>query len=326
MSIVCGKCSYVRGQNEHVPDWQCPSCGVAYNKVKKIQKPVIEAKSIDVSSSVISERQALLDLESRLDLVITGQQYMIYAVFIPLVIFLISNFIYIDYVFKIPIMVYILAPVSLLIIAMQVLGVLYVLSGTASSILTRVLYTIGAFIPFLNLIVFLSVNRKANTYLKYHGYDVGVLGPRGSFLDARKFYGVLLIFLIGIILDNQYKAINPELIAKKLNHLASTPTEKNGFRFDGIKALQGGWLTQNKYFLEYKYTLLDYESESFSPRMEAFFSDGMIKENVCKVQNLHRNFTLIKADYSLRAIFYNKYKKPLKAVNFELDDCRAYRK
>jgi ribosomal protein L37AE/L43A len=33
MSIQCPRCGYVRKENEDVPDWQCPACGVAYNKI-----------------------------------------------------------------------------------------------------------------------------------------------------------------------------------------------------------------------------------------------------------------------------------------------------
>ena len=32
--ITCPKCKYQRQPQDNVPDWQCPSCGVAYNKVK----------------------------------------------------------------------------------------------------------------------------------------------------------------------------------------------------------------------------------------------------------------------------------------------------
>lgn len=34
-SKKCGKCDYVRKESDFAPDWQCPSCGVAYDKVSK---------------------------------------------------------------------------------------------------------------------------------------------------------------------------------------------------------------------------------------------------------------------------------------------------
>ena len=34
MSVTCPKCKYVRKATDHAPGWQCPSCGVAYLKVR----------------------------------------------------------------------------------------------------------------------------------------------------------------------------------------------------------------------------------------------------------------------------------------------------
>ena len=53
MDITCPKCSYVRAPAEHVPDWQCPGCGVAYNKVG----PQAEAAAsrIEISYTVVDD-------------------------------------------------------------------------------------------------------------------------------------------------------------------------------------------------------------------------------------------------------------------------------
>lgn len=34
-AIVCGACSHVRQPTDTSPDWQCPGCGAAYNKVNR---------------------------------------------------------------------------------------------------------------------------------------------------------------------------------------------------------------------------------------------------------------------------------------------------
>jgi hypothetical protein len=34
MSVTCPKCKYVRTATDQAPEWQCPSCGVAYLKVR----------------------------------------------------------------------------------------------------------------------------------------------------------------------------------------------------------------------------------------------------------------------------------------------------
>lgn len=42
MAVACPKCAYIRSPNEVAPDWQCPSCGIAY---AKFQKPSTESNS-----------------------------------------------------------------------------------------------------------------------------------------------------------------------------------------------------------------------------------------------------------------------------------------
>jgi hypothetical protein len=43
MSVTCPKCGYVRTATDPAPDWQCPSCGVAYLKVRAPESNAIAA-------------------------------------------------------------------------------------------------------------------------------------------------------------------------------------------------------------------------------------------------------------------------------------------
>lgn len=36
MTRICPKCNYVRQSSDNAPDWQCPSCTVAYSKVGSV--------------------------------------------------------------------------------------------------------------------------------------------------------------------------------------------------------------------------------------------------------------------------------------------------
>ncbi len=36
--MKCPKCSYIRSQTDLAPDWQCPSCGIAYVKFKSTKE------------------------------------------------------------------------------------------------------------------------------------------------------------------------------------------------------------------------------------------------------------------------------------------------
>jgi hypothetical protein len=38
--MQCPKCNYVRKPSDINPDWECPSCGIAYSKFKKKEKYV----------------------------------------------------------------------------------------------------------------------------------------------------------------------------------------------------------------------------------------------------------------------------------------------
>ena len=48
--MICPKCHYERKPVDHCPDWQCPSCGVAYNKVQTHEQVQIEIE--DVSNNM----------------------------------------------------------------------------------------------------------------------------------------------------------------------------------------------------------------------------------------------------------------------------------
>ena len=37
--MICPKCNYQRNADDHVPDWQCPSCGIAYAKFQQSAEP-----------------------------------------------------------------------------------------------------------------------------------------------------------------------------------------------------------------------------------------------------------------------------------------------
>lgn len=44
--MLCPKCHYQRQPSDHAPDWQCPSCGVAYVKARSVDKPDIKTDTV----------------------------------------------------------------------------------------------------------------------------------------------------------------------------------------------------------------------------------------------------------------------------------------
>jgi|GEM_PF-3106922 len=311
MSIVCGKCSYVRGENEHVPDWQCPSCGVAYNKVKKappeVSQPAIkqqtEPRQTDTDDTITQD-------------VDNGQKLMIYGV--------LSSFLAFS-IIEAVLSIWIAIGVAIVGFILTIIGILKVLSGVKASMLSKALHVIVYFIPLINLLTLFSVNRKANNFLKDNGYEVGALGPKENFLTAPKFYGILFV---AIILSTQIKinkATNPVEIAKSLNTAIKPPVMVGeDLRFEGVN--NGRDTFHNKDLLVYKYVLVNYEQSNLSYEMSQILTDNVIKEDVCKIQNLHMNLSGTREKYALRANFYNNSQGLIKQFDFELDDCRAYQK
>lgn len=59
MSIICKKCGYERLPTDDAPEWQCPSCGVAYVKIRMDApppKPLIANRDDRVSSRPMVEQ------------------------------------------------------------------------------------------------------------------------------------------------------------------------------------------------------------------------------------------------------------------------------
>ena len=48
---ICPKCQYQRTEQDHAPEWQCPGCGVAYNKVRPSNE------EIDARNAVVLARK-----------------------------------------------------------------------------------------------------------------------------------------------------------------------------------------------------------------------------------------------------------------------------
>jgi glutaredoxin len=48
MSRICPKCNYARKAAESCPEWQCPSCQVAYNKVGSVQDATYRRQAVPV--------------------------------------------------------------------------------------------------------------------------------------------------------------------------------------------------------------------------------------------------------------------------------------
>jgi len=57
MSVTCPKCTYVRSATDQAPEWQCPSCGVAYLKVR-VPEPNAIAKPAGALSPAADQSES----------------------------------------------------------------------------------------------------------------------------------------------------------------------------------------------------------------------------------------------------------------------------
>lgn len=76
--MQCPKCGYLRKENESAPDWQCPSCGVAYNKVIQANK---ENAPLAIAQPHRLEIEEEFDLKEYLEDLGTGTKILLFAIF-----------------------------------------------------------------------------------------------------------------------------------------------------------------------------------------------------------------------------------------------------
>ena len=134
MSVVCGKCNYLRKEVEYVPEWQCPSCGVAYNKVNNQQANQVHAQTnVSHLDNHPSNTESLA--------VISGQKYMVYGVLLS----------FISIFFK-PLLNIVVFEVSFGVsLILTILGMLKIYSQIEEKTILKILYIVLLFIPLLNL-------------------------------------------------------------------------------------------------------------------------------------------------------------------------------
>ncbi|HET8705848.1 MAG TPA: hypothetical protein VFM46_06050, partial [Pseudomonadales bacterium] len=80
--MECPKCGYIRQATDLAPDWQCPSCKVAYVKARKAIKPATEP-ALTQAQTANTEEQAQADEELQYELqtlAASGQKIVIYSI------------------------------------------------------------------------------------------------------------------------------------------------------------------------------------------------------------------------------------------------------
>ena len=163
--MKCPKCGYVRLATDAAPDWQCPSCQVAYAKAK--------ASAGEPIATVPEPAAALAgtdDADEGAVLAASGQKIVIYSILLTLVV-------------RAAAQGNVVAPlvamgVSFGIAAYSLFGVLRICSALGKSQNQKLMFMALSCMPWMNLIALVVLNAKATALLRAAGWRVGLLGAR----------------------------------------------------------------------------------------------------------------------------------------------------
>ncbi len=173
--MKCPKCGYVRKPSDEAPDWQCPSCQIAYAKF--MQKHPVSAlsnaapKPDNASSKVMPESdEDDYAREERLWLAASGQRIVIFSILLNMILRAAERSQAIGgallHALLIGVAIYALA------------GVVKICSGLGKNQNQKVLFMVLACFPLINLVALASLSIKATRMLRAAGWRTGLLGAK----------------------------------------------------------------------------------------------------------------------------------------------------
>jgi hypothetical protein len=167
LSVKCPKCGYERRPTDNAPEWQCPSCQVAYVKA-------VQAQGVSVEPRAQRTRATIEPVEADSDehewLLSRGQKIVIYSILLNFVLRgLDQSHVAPDWV------TYVLYFCTA---AYSLLGVLKICSGLQKSQGMKIVFMVLSYFPLINLIALVYLNVQATRRLRQAGWTVGLLGAR----------------------------------------------------------------------------------------------------------------------------------------------------
>ena len=166
-SVKCPKCGYERRPTDRAPDWQCPSCQVAYVKAAQAQGVSVEPRAQTARPTTEPVEADSDELEWLLS---QGQKIVIYSIVLNFVLRgLDQSHVAPDWV------TYALYFCTA---AYSLLGVLKICSGLQKSQGMKIMFMVLSYFPLINLIALVYLNVQATRRLRQAGWRVGLLGAR----------------------------------------------------------------------------------------------------------------------------------------------------
>ena len=171
--MKCSKCGYVRLVTDVAPEWQCPSCQVAYVKARVSTGESVAAGAAPSSSRAPKLAPASVgtdDSDELAALAASGQKIVIYSILL-------------NFVVRGMLQANVVAPLVAMVMAFGVaayslVGVLRICSALKKSQNQKLMFMALSCTPWLNLIALVVINAKATALLRSAGWRVGLLGAR----------------------------------------------------------------------------------------------------------------------------------------------------
>jgi hypothetical protein len=171
--MKCPKCAYVRLATDVAPEWQCPSCEVAYAKARGPGGESVTAVSARSSPMVPKLAPAPVETDHQEELAAlaaSGQKIVIYSILLT---FVVRGMVQGNVVAPLVAMV-----MAFGVAAYSLVGVLRICSALEKSQNQKLMFMALSCMPWLNLVALVILNAKATALLRSAGWQVGLLGAR----------------------------------------------------------------------------------------------------------------------------------------------------
>jgi hypothetical protein len=175
--MKCPKCAYERQPSDEAPDWQCPSCKVAYVKVMQAKNPEKQAESHHgqrppIGRAVVDRDIELAEeaLHEQHALAAHGQKIVIYSIILNMVVRAIGR--------NQAMSNWMIEALFIAVAVYALIGIVKICSGLGLVQGQKIVFMVLSFFPLINLIALVYLNIKTSRMLRDAGWTVGLMGAR----------------------------------------------------------------------------------------------------------------------------------------------------
>lgn len=169
--MKCPRCGYERKAEDVAPDWQCPSCQVAYVKAQaQAQARAVTATPVTQKQPVPPPIPSVHDEEMALEQIASGQRIAIYSIVINFAINAIARA---SVTWDLG-----LLALSFAAAIFTLTGVVRISSGLGLNQNQKIVAMVLACVPVVNIIQLLVLSARATRRLRAAGWQVGLFGAR----------------------------------------------------------------------------------------------------------------------------------------------------